>query len=160
MTPNELARVSEHGNQRAVFAWANCAALYGFEYANDDLAYSLATRESLGWKYGNPYPIPPLMWLYAVHNQGHGDKIRGGRAKAEGVKSGVPDMCLPYPFGGYAGAYIELKQEKYRNRANGGRSEKQDEWIAYLAEVGYFVRTAYGWREATQYLTEYLRPAR
>jgi len=159
MTPDDLTRSgTEHGQQMAVFAWANCAAMYGFEWANDDLAYSHSTREALNRAFR--YEVAPLKWLYAIHNQGHGDAIRGGKAKAEGVKAGVPDMCLPYPTGGYAGLYLELKLEKYRNTKGGGRSQKQDDWIAYLRSVGYCVDTAYGWREAVTIITKYLRGTR
>ncbi|MFO4987381.1 hypothetical protein RCK87_26925, partial [Salmonella enterica subsp. enterica serovar 1,4,[5],12:i:-] len=59
--------------------------------------------------FGNAYQIPQLKRLFAIHNQGHGDKIRGNRAKAEGVKKGVPDLMLPVVIDGYAGLFVELK---------------------------------------------------
>lgn len=165
MTPDELCKSGkEHGNQAALFCWSACAAQFGFEYASDDFAYNLVTRNSLSWKpgFGQPYPVPVLSRLHVIHNQGHGDAIRGARAKAEGVKAGVPDIFLPVPRlenGGawFAGLYIELKQEKYRTHKDGGVSEKQSEWIDYLRGAGYCVEVAYGWREAAQAITKYLK---
>ena len=156
MTPDELAKKTEHGHQAALFAWANQAARYGFEHAANDLSYDYRTRGSL-WE--RPYEIPALNLLFAIHNQGHGDKIRGGRAKAEGVKAGVPDTMLPVPLGGYHGLFIELKLPKYKTAKDGGRSEKQDKWIASLQDAGYCVCVAYGWKEAAQIITEYLKGA-
>ena len=96
MTPDELAKAgTEHAHQKALFAWANCAARYGFEYADDDRAYNKLLRATIQDKI--PYEAPVLMHLFAIHNQGHGDAIRGGRARAEGVKAGVPDIMLPVP---------------------------------------------------------------
>jgi hypothetical protein len=41
MTPDQLARANtEHGHQRALFAWANMVVLYGFKAAWDDRSYS------------------------------------------------------------------------------------------------------------------------
>ena len=59
-----------------------------------------------------------LHTCFAIHNQGHGDAIHGLKAQAEGVKSGVPDLCLPVrraaffngAFAGHLGLYIELKK--------------------------------------------------
>lgn len=163
MTPDELCKSGkEHGHQMALFAWAACAAQFGFEYADDDLAYNVNTRNSLSWKGVSAYPVPSLRWLHAIHNQGHGDAIRGARAKAEGVKAGVLDLFLPVPRlenGGawFAGLYIELKQEQYRTRKDGGVSTKQREWIDYLRSAGYCVEVAYGWREAAQAIIKYLK---
>jgi hypothetical protein len=130
MTPDQLAKSkSEHGEQRAVFAWCNMAFRYGPDCANDDLSY---TVKGYAQDFNKPISrlglvclVPELEWIYAIHNQGHGDAIRGGRAKAEGVKAGVSDICLPvkaqaskymipttqnYPY--YCGLYIEMKKVK------------------------------------------------
>jgi len=157
MTPDELAKSgSEFGHQTALFAWAACAALHGFEYAGDDLAYNHVTRNSLSWRFGAAYPVPVLSRLHAIHNQGHGDAIRGARAKAEGVRAGVPDVFLPVPRNGLCGLYVELKQQKYRNAKDGGLKKGQEDWIDYLRNAGYRVEVAYGWREAAQHIQNYL----
>lgn len=168
MTPWELIKTSEHSHQRAVFAWANCAAMYGFACADDPLGYALATRAAaLG--AGPPLPVPELAYLYAVHNQGHGDAVRGGRAKAEGVKPGVPDMVLPVTreinttpdewlpnFRTIPGLYIELKKPKTDGKKPGRVAGVQLDWSEFLAGQGYRVVLAIGWQEATQAIKDYM----
>lgn len=154
MTPAELAKSgTEHAHQRAVIAWANCAALYGFAWADSDLSYDMRTREVLRATLGQPYPIPALKRLFAIHNQGHGDKIRGNRAKAEGVKAGVPDLMLPVIVDCYAGLFIELKKPGKHKV-----SEDQTEWLDYLNNAGYVGKSAVGWQEATQHIKNYAWP--
>ena len=84
--------------------------------------------------------------------------------KAEGLKDGVPDICLPVatvneriPSDGYFGLYIELKIEKRRNQKNGGCSEEQLEWLAYLNGAGYKAVVCYSWIEAVEVIKEYLK---
>lgn len=159
MTPYELAKAgTEHAHQRAIFAYCACAALYGPDYAGSALAYDHRTRDSLVSVFGPPRPDPRYSFLFAIHNQGHGDAIRGNRAKAEGVKSGVPDMFLPVPHrSGYCGLFIELKRPKYRTAKNGGRSEAQIKWGDNLKAQHYAVAVAYGWEETVQFINEYLK---
>jgi hypothetical protein len=158
MTPWELAKNgSEFGHQTALFAWANCAARYGFIYANDERSYHADHRRSMIVDNIPIIPVPALSRLFAVHNQGHGDAIRGARAKAEGVKAGVPDLMLPVPVfenGGawICGLWIELKKPKV-----GKVADKQSEWIEYLNNVGYRAVTCYGWEAARDELIAYLR---
>ena len=66
---------------------------------------------------------PELNLLYHVPNGGSRHKAEAGRLRAEGVKAGVPDLCLPVARGQYHGLYIELKRQR------GGRtSDHQSEW--------------------------------
>ena len=73
----------EHDAQSAVFVWA---------------AHPVTLRR---------YPLLEL--LYAVPNGEKRDLKVAQRLKKEGVKSGVPDLQLPVPRGGWAGLYIEMK---------------------------------------------------
>ena len=74
---------------------------------------------------------PELRLLYHVPNGGSRGKAEAGRFRAEGVKSGVPDLCLPVARGKWHGLYIELKRTK------GGRvSQAQREWLAALQREG------------------------
>lgn len=154
MTPDDLCKSGkEHGEQVALFSFVSCAALYGFDIAHDwasgmgiEAAKSSRTNRS---------PLPVLKRLHAIHNQGHGDAIRGARAKAEGVRAGVPDVFLPVPTRTHAGLYIELKQQKYRTAKDGGLKKEQLDWIDYLRNVGYCVVVAYGWREAARHIENY-----
>lgn len=165
MTPWELASKTEHSQQRALFAWANCAALYGFVVAADPRGYSQETRGAIaGWPL--PPPAPALRLLFAVHNQGHGDKIRGAMAKAEGVKAGVPDVMLPVSapwFGEHSGPdqrhyglFIELKRPGSKGVARGRASAQQVDWIGELQQQGYYAATCVGWIEAANVISWYL----
>lgn len=71
--------------------------------------------------------------------------------KREGVKSGVPDLCLPVARGACHGLYIEMKRQ-------GGRvSDNQTEWIKNLREQGYRVAIAYTCEQAIDTIIKYLR---
>lgn len=158
MTPWELAKPgTEHAHQRALFAWAANAALFGFDYAWNEHSYDHRTRSSI-WE--PVAPQPKLTRLFAIHNQGHGDAIRGGRAKAEGVKAGVPDIMLPVTQRGpdvifCAGLCIELKRPKAEKR-QGVASEKQFDWLAYLNDEGYIAVVCYGWEHAATTIQNYM----
>ncbi len=100
--PDQLAKSgTEHGEQSALFCWANVARIYGFDVAN-----RFAEGEKFDFQAlptGLPV-VPELAWLHAIPNGGsRGDDektraIRGGALKAEGVKSGVADVFLPVPI--------------------------------------------------------------
>lgn len=94
---------------------------------------------------------PALEWLYHVPNGGKRSKAEAGRFKAEGVKAGVPDLCLPVPLHGYHGLYIEMKRRK-----GSTTSEEQKEWIAFLHSQGYYVKKCFGWEQAAEELLKYL----
>ncbi len=95
---------------------------------------------------------PELELLYHIPNGGSRSKAEAGRFKAEGVKSGVPDLCLPVARGGFHGLYIELK------RITGGKtSTDQRSWIEKLTEQGYRAVICRGWEEASKALIWYLR---
>ena len=55
---------------------------------------------------------PDLILAYAVPNGGLRNKIVAEKLKAEGTKSGVPDICIPISSLGYNGLYIEMKKTK------------------------------------------------
>lgn len=75
---------------------------------------------------------------------------RGGELKAEGVKSGVPDIMVAWPLSGVntptgwtAGLFIEMKKVK------GGKvSDNQSDWRVRLEQRGYTVATCFNWQEA------------
>lgn len=71
--------------------------------------------------------------------------------RAEGLRRGVPDICLPVARGGYHGLYIELK------RLHGGRvSPEQLEWIDALNQQGYCACVCKGWEAAAAEIGKYL----
>lgn len=78
--------------------------------------------------------------------------FEAARLRAQGVKSGVPDLCLPVARGGNHGLYIELKRQR------GGRiSEEQVRWIDGLLEQGYAAAICKGWQEAASAIIDYLQ---
>lgn len=93
---------------------------------------------------------PELEMLYAVPNGGRRDKIEAAHLKLQGVKAGVPDLCLAVPKGKYHGLYIELKVG--RNKT----SEYQDRWLHNLSKKGYAVKVCYGCVSAKQAIEKYL----
>lgn len=115
--------MSEHGEQAALFDWANWQANLGYE---------------------------PLRWMFAIPNGGKRDDWTGAALKAEGVKSGVPDMCLPYPARGYHGLYIEMKV------GNKKAAPEQIDYLKWLTDCGYLALVANGFDEAKIILCDYL----
>lgn len=91
---------------------------------------------------------PELALLYHISNEG---RRNPRRAKAEGIKAGVPDLCLPVPRGPYHGAYIEMKRRK------GSKTTKeQEDWLRRLHGQGYAVAVCKGWEEAVNFIINYL----
>lgn len=94
---------------------------------------------------------PELDLLFHVPNGGSRNKAEAGRLRAEGVKAGVPDICLPVPRGRYHGLYIELKRKR------GGRLyPAQMAWIEALMKQGYSVAICKGWETAAEIILNYL----
>ena len=94
---------------------------------------------------------PELALLHHIPNGGSRGKAEAARFKAEGVRAGVPDICLPVPRGEHHGLYIELKR-KFRSRI----SQEQAWWMEELARQGYCVAVCKGWEEAARVIIEYL----
>jgi hypothetical protein len=107
-----------------------------------------------GWARLMENRIPELRMLYHVPNGGHRNKIVAAKLKAEGVRGGVPDICLPVARNGYHGLYVELKRRK-----GGKATPEQMEWIAALGEQGYFAAVCYGFDEAREAIENYLTGA-
>lgn len=95
--------------------------------------------------------LPELNLLFHIPNGGARSKATAGKLKAEGVKTGVPDMFLPVARGEYHGLFIELKIKPNKT------TENQDVWIAELKKQGYKVEVCYGWKEASVTLEKYLK---
>ena len=97
---------------------------------------------------------PELELLHHVPNGGYRNKAEAGRFRAQGVRSGVPDVVLPVARGGWHGLYIELK------RTEGGRvSEEQRWWLGKLSAQGYYTAVCKGWEEAKDAIESYLNRA-
>ena len=112
----------EHAEQVALFRWADIAQV----------------------RY------PELALLYAIPNGGHRHIQVARKLKAEGVKRGVPDICLPAPRGDWCGLYIEMKT------ARGTVSKVQRGWLKALQGQGHRVAVCRGWEPARLFIVEYL----
>lgn len=100
---------------------------------------------------------PKLASLFAIPNGGFRTKATAGKLKAEGVKSGVPDLFLPVasqPSADgpqYHGMFIEMKIQGNRPTNN------QVEWLQKLATNGYYCIVAYGAEAALERLLWYTK---
>ena len=65
---------------------------------------------------------PELKLLHHIPNGGRRDPIEAKHLKAQGVKPGVPDLCLPVARGNFHGLYIEMKPKRADRQTirNGG----------------------------------------
>ena len=123
MTPEQLAKAgTEHAHQVALMCWA---AMHFTTY-------------------------PKLEKLFAIPNGGERNIAVASRLKAEGVKSGVPDLFLPVARHGFHGLFIEMKKPK------GTIGPNQPKWEAYVKEEGYAHLYAYHWEQAASALEWYL----
>lgn len=64
--------------------------------------------------------------VYHVPNGGSRDKREAANLKKQGVKAGVPDLCVPVARCGYHSLYIEMKTPKGRVTPN------QEKWLSLL----------------------------
>lgn len=107
----------------------------------------------VSWCNGRAHLDPRLNLLYACPN-GLWAKNRGSaiKAKAEGLKKGVPDLFLPVASGGFHGLYIELKKI-------GGKppSVEQKQWLQDLAAQGYCCEVCKGHKAAIAAIENYLK---
>ena len=97
---------------------------------------------------------PELNAMYHIPNGGMRHKATAARLKAEGLKAGVPDICLPVPMGKYAGLYVELKVGKNKP------TKLQQEWLDTLASYGHKAVVCYGWEDAMKVILDYIKGGR
>jgi hypothetical protein len=89
---------------------------------------------------------------FAIPNGGKRNLLEAFKFKRCGVKSGIPDVCIPIASQPYHGLYIELK------RVRGGViSESQKEWQEKLRKNGYCCEIAKGSEEAKSIVRNYLK---
>ena len=61
------------------------------------------------WAHWNRGKYPSLELLYAIPNGGKRNPREAVRMKLEGVKPGMPDLCLPVARHGCISLYLETK---------------------------------------------------
>lgn len=136
---------------------AEYAAKSGTEHAQQVALFMWAALEIHSGRF------PELALMFAIPNGGERDKRVAARLKAEGVKRGVPDICLPIPRGGFHGLYVELKRPDSdvktasgSKRRKGGVTADQTDWIARLREQGYGAASCVGFEQARETIIAYL----
>lgn len=121
--PVKRSLATEHEIQVALFEWADLQAMNR----------------------------PELALLFAIPNGGQRHPAVALKMKREGVKRGVPDICLPVPKNGLNGLWLELKRQ-------GGRVKPEQKlWHERLRSQGYRVELAYSTEEGIAKILEYLR---
>lgn len=100
------------------------------------------------WAKNNESNFPCLKLMYHVPNEGK--RTNGGILKAAGMKSGVPDVCLPVPRNGYHGLYMEMKYGKNRP------TKEQESYMELLRQQGYKTAVCYGFESAKDEIVRYL----
>jgi len=93
---------------------------------------------------------PALPYIFAIPNGGHRHPKVAQYMKAEGVKRGVPDLCVPFASREYHGLYIEMKYGDNR------LSPEQKRYKKYLEENGYLFKVCYSSKEAIDEIFDYL----
>lgn len=93
---------------------------------------------------------PELKLLHHIPNGGERTSKQGAILKLEGVKRGVPDLCLPVKKGNYGSLYIELKAE------SGTASADQEWWIEELNKCGCFAKICFGYKPTIETILWYL----
>jgi hypothetical protein len=162
MTPAQLAKTgSESAHQIALFAWASVAYNHGFELAQLWLDGGNVAVDTL-----SEPAVPELKWIHHIPNGGsrgndvRSQQIRGAKLKAEGVRSGVSDICLPVRRAGCSGLYIEMKrpsEKPKREGSRGGISDEQRDFGAFIQSQGFGFVVCYSWEEARDIIIAYLK---
>ena len=72
------------------------------------------------------------------------------KLKAEGMRTGVPDLFIPAKNAIYAGLFIEMKRSK-----GGTLSNEQKDWLNFLNEQGYKASVCAGYSDAVSIILDY-----
>lgn len=102
------------------------------------------------WAAVNEARLPELRLLFAIPNGGDRHPAVAAKLKAEGVKAGVPDTCLPVSRNGWHSLWIELKAP------GGSLADTQSIWLGELNRQGHLATTCYGWLAAARRIVAYL----
>lgn len=88
--------------------------------------------------------------LHHIPNGGSRNQLEAANLKRQGVKAGVPDLCLPVARNGKHGLYVEMKWQ------NNKTTEKQDWWLEQLRQQGYETAVCWSAEEAMDTIAGYL----
>ena len=133
------------GNRRAAGRNGECVA------RNVRIDRESGAQETLfEWMDWHKAAYPELALAFHIPNGGKRNAAEAAHLKRQGVKAGVPDICLPVARDGYHGLFIELKVGKNKT------TPLQEKWLHDLAEQGYKAMVCYGWEEAAGQILRYL----
>ena len=123
---------------------------------------SAEQRRVVVWVNNMAQHLPELELFYAVPNGGSRQRAEAAIMKAEGVRAGVPDTCLPWPNDSYAGLYVEMKRRAFamceKNPTQWGTiSEDQLKWLTRLTHAGHHAVVCRGAEHAQQTIEAYCR---
>lgn len=102
------------------------------------------------WATLNSGRYPELEFMYHIPNEGKRTARHGAELKRQGLKRGVPDICLPAARGKYHGLYIEMKVGKNKP------TDSQTRYLKFLAAQGYAPVVCYGADDAIKIIIQYL----
>lgn len=89
--------------------------------------------------------------VFHIPNGGQRGKACAANLKRQGVRAGVPDLCIPLARKGYHGLYIEMKRRKnYKVRPT------QVTWLKRLNKEGYLARICAGADSAIELIRQYV----
>lgn len=94
------------------------------------------------------YPRVPV---YAIPNAAKRSFAAARYLRKEGLRPGVPDVCVARAVDGFHGLYLELKRRK-----GGVLSEEQHEWLNRLSDEGYACAVVHGLDAAMEAVDSYL----
>jgi hypothetical protein len=91
-------------------------------------------------------------YLFAIPNGAKRTVRQGVMLKRQGLKAGMPDVCLSLPRKAYHGMFLELKRESsYRIK------KEQHTVIDRLNRVGYCARVSNTIDKSIEMIKEYLK---
>lgn len=94
---------------------------------------------------------PQLELLFAVPNAAKRSPALAAMMKAEGMRSGVPDIMFPYANGTHYGLALEFKSAK------GKPTDNQIEWMGRLDHYGWICYVVKDAQEAWDIVLQYLK---
>lgn len=99
--------------------------------------------------------IPEAKYIFAVPNGFHATAGQKGKMKAEGLRAGVWDVCVPFPRVGklkhrYTGLWVEMKVG--RNTL----SQEQKDFGYAMFMAGWDTAVFYNWESAFERIKGYL----
>jgi len=110
--------------------------------------YQQQVVEWAKWAYKTG-KYPNLDLLHCSLNGVKLSALQAIKAKQQGMLSGIPDLFLPVPMGGYHGLFIEMKSDK-------GRLSENQHWFLNKVELlGYKTAVCYSANEAIKTIENY-----